>query len=128
MEAEYITERLNPRKVETKVIYQSPVSQLCDDMEDKVETKVVDPGIPSRVSTDTIQTLANLYQRYETAIENRLIRLSNQLERIQRLRGGERITAPLNVEINVQYETSLSLASFGNPASVNEKTDEIEDQ
>jgi hypothetical protein len=48
MEAEYITERLNPRKVETKVIYQSPVSQLCDDMEDKVETKVVDPGIPSR--------------------------------------------------------------------------------
>jgi hypothetical protein len=104
MEAEYITECLNPKEVETKVIYQNPLSQISQEFEDKVETMVVDPGLPARVSPGTVQTLGNLYQRYETTIENRLIRLSNQLERIQGLRGSERITTPVAVDVTVQNE------------------------
>ena len=39
-------------------------------------------------------------QRYETAIENRLFKTLHELERLQRLRGGQFVTAPLIIESN----------------------------
>lgn len=127
-EAEYLTDCLNPRQVDSKVIRQSEYSQMREEMQDEVETTVIDPGLPARVAPDTVEKLASLYQRYETAIENRLIRLSNQLERIQRLRRGDRVPAPVNVDVNVNSDQTTPMASFGNSASQHEETDENEAQ
>jgi hypothetical protein len=48
-----------------------------------------------------VETLESKFQRYETQLENRLIRLFNELERIQRMRAGESVPAPVNVNVAV---------------------------
>ena len=48
------------------------------------------------MSNGTLEKL----QRYETATENRLYKALHELERLQRLRGGQFVTAPLIIESN----------------------------
>ena len=40
--------------------------------------------------------------RYETTIERQLYRAVDQLERLQRVRGGEIVPPPINVQLNGQ--------------------------
>jgi hypothetical protein len=45
--------------------------------------------------------LASGFQRYETALENKLYRAINQLERLQRTRKGEFVPAPESIDIAI---------------------------
>ena len=95
LEAEYITARLNPPVTETRGGLLLPKDGLLG------ETIVLDPGIPAHLSVEGVEHLVEKFQRYETAIENRLFRTLNQLERMQRLRQGDQLPAPVNVEVGV---------------------------
>ena len=54
---------------------------------------------PSSLSPTGAITLVSGFRRYETAIENRLYRAINQLERLQRTRKGEFVPAPESVDV-----------------------------
>jgi len=89
LEAEYITGVIHPP-------VQKPI------IDDPWAPTVVDPGMPVAVSALSAINLVSGFQRYETAIENKLYRAINQLERWQRARRGEFVPAPeiLDVSIN----------------------------
>jgi len=55
---------------------------------------IINPGLPASVGAQGAVSLASGFQRYETAIENKLYRAINQLERLQRARRGEFVPAP----------------------------------
>lgn len=48
-----------------------------------------------------VETLETKFQRYETQLENRLLRLLNEYERIQRMRNGDAVAAPLSVNVTI---------------------------
>lgn len=109
LEAEFITGELNPP------ITKKEGGLLSHDFEDLTgKTVVLDPGLPAQLSTLALDSLVGKFQRYETAIENKLFRAMNQLERMQRIRLGEKLPAPATVEVGVHVENQ-QLASFGNP-------------
>lgn len=109
LEAEFITSEVNP-----------PITKKIDGQLNRDfslltgKTVVIDPGLPAQLSTLALDSLVGKFQRYETAIENKLYRTMNQLERIQRIRLGEKIPAPASLDIDVHMEKE-TLASFGNP-------------
>ena len=53
------------------------------------EPGVIDEGLPAAVGAVSAINLVSGFQRYETALENKLYRAINQLERLQRTRRGE---------------------------------------
>jgi hypothetical protein len=111
LEAEFITAELHPPVTET--IYPDGNKPAWTEMveRDYGKTVVLDPGLPARLSASNIETLQK-FQRYETAIENKLYRALNQLERLQRMRRGDKIPAPATADVIVHHEGAL--ASFGN--------------
>jgi hypothetical protein len=46
------------------------------------------------------QPVVDKILRYETSLERQLYRAMNQLERLQRLRNGERVPPPLAVQVS----------------------------
>ena len=76
------------------------------------------PGTGPSLSQMAIDSLITKFQRYETAIENKLYRPMNQLERLQRLRRGDPIAAPASVDVSLHPDPDLlqetTMASFGN--------------
>ena len=112
LEAEFVTAQLNP-----------PVTEVDPDLETMLgRTAVIDPGLPARIPADALGVLANTIARYETAIENRLFRALNQLERMQRLRQGEKIPLPVSLDFAVHVD-GQPLASFGNPPPAQGETE-----
>jgi hypothetical protein len=109
LEAEFLTAQLNPPVTETQL---SPVNAIAE--MDADQTVVLDPGIPARLAAAAADALVNTFSRYETAIENKLFRAMNQLERLQRLRRGEHVPAPVSADVGIHSGKEL-LASFGNP-------------
>jgi hypothetical protein len=89
LEAEYITGEIHP-----------PVKG--QGMQDILDPGIIEPGMPAAVGALGAINLVSGFQRYETAIENKLYRAINQLERLQRARLGEFVPAPeaLDVSIN----------------------------
>lgn len=76
-EKEYMQATLNPRIVVVK------------DALDGWETKkiiVENEGYVPKVGEDAVEKLSATYLRYETAIENRLYRALNELQKLQKLR------------------------------------------
>jgi hypothetical protein len=53
-----------------------------------------------QIKTATVSVLVNLFARYEVTTENRLYKAMHELERIQRIRKGEKINAPLAIDVN----------------------------
>jgi hypothetical protein len=92
LEAEYITEQLNPP------IREAGVLANLDQLE---EGALVDPGIPARMPYEGVQRLVNTFQRYETAIALRLSRTLHELERVQRMRKGDHVPAPAAVDVTI---------------------------
>ena len=88
LEAEYITGEIHP-----------PVKQSLDDL---LMPSVVEPGLPAAVGALGAMTLASGFQRYETALENKLYRAINQLERLQRMRRGEFVPPPETMDVSIQ--------------------------
>jgi hypothetical protein len=117
LEAEFITAQLNPPVTEK----QGGSMDAALDGLLYGQVVVTDPGLPARLSAASADTLANTFARYETALENRLFRCLNQLERVQRLRQGENIPAPATVDVAVHAD-GQPLASFGNPPQLQEET------
>ena len=74
---------------------------------------MLDPGLPAPLPESAVEHLVGRFQRYETAIENKLYRAMNQLERLQRLRLGEKLPAPATLDMGVHLDQE-PLASFGN--------------
>jgi hypothetical protein len=110
LEAEAFTAALNPP---TTIFHPARSSDLDDFIG---RTEVVDPGLVAQIPNAAIDQINRTILRYETAIENKLFRWQNQLERLQRLRRGEKIPAPANIELNVH--TPGDVASFGNSGSI----------
>jgi hypothetical protein len=100
LEAEFLTAQLNPPVTERQ-------GGMDSDLEAMLNGRIVvtDPGLPARLSADAVDALANTFARYETMTENRVYRALNQLERMQRLRRGEKLPLPASGE---------PLGSFGN--------------
>ena len=109
LEAEFTTAQLNLPITKTR-----PSLMQTLDSENSEEVVVMDPGIPSRLSAEAVDALASKFGRYETQIENRLFRHLHELERLQRLRHGEHVPAPVCVDVAVHAD-GQPLASFGNP-------------
>ncbi len=114
LEAEFTTAQLNPPIVETKIIETGEMTKFMEGQYDVTETIVQDAGLPARLSIEDVGAMIDKFQRYETAIENKLYRAMNQLERMQRQRRGEQIPPPATGDIGV-HVTGGPLASFGNP-------------
>lgn len=116
LEAELITAQLNPALTET-VYPDGKIPEWTRIVEqDYGKTVVVDPGLPCRLGASAIEILINTCLRYETANENKLYRALNQLERLQRMRRGDKIPAPAAADVNIHHE-GTGVASFGNSAS-----------
>ena len=94
MEAEYIRGELHP------VIRGKSSSERVRWR----ERPVLDPGLPATMKAGSVVVLEGIFQRYETAMENKLYRAMNELERLQRMRQGERISAPAVVDVAVHTE------------------------
>ena len=101
LEAEYITAVLNPPLHE-----KDPIGELTASF----QGPVVDPGLPASISAGSVESLVRIFQRYESNISNRLFRTLHELERLQRMRQGERLPAPTAVDVSVHAETG-TLAS-----------------
>jgi hypothetical protein len=91
LEAEYITAEIHP-----------PV--ISEGLECSMAPSVIDPGVPASVGALGANNLVSCFQRYETAIENRLYRAINQLERLQRARRGEFVPAPEALDVSVHAD------------------------
>jgi hypothetical protein len=92
LEAEYITEVLHPPVREPSVL------ESLDRMDDGT---LVDPGLPATMRYEGVQRLVSTFQRYETAIDLKLFRTLHELERTQRMRVGEKLPAPVAVDITL---------------------------
>jgi hypothetical protein len=91
LEAEFITGEIHPPVMSTLI------PDLC-------EPTVIEPGMPTAVGALSAMNLASGFQRYETAIENKLYRAINQLERLQRVRRGEFVPAPESIDVSMHSE------------------------
>jgi len=88
LEAEYITAEIHP--------------QVLGDFPGSTRRPIIDLGVPAAVDGRSAMRLASGFQRYETALENKLYRALNYLERLQRTRKGEFVPPPQTVDVAIQ--------------------------
>lgn len=88
LEAEYITAEIH-----------LPVQEQL--LPDVLERPIVESELPAAVGSLSAINLVSGFQRYETAIENKLYRAINQLERTQRMRRGEFVPAPAALDVSI---------------------------
>ena len=98
LEAEYITSVLNPPTREPDLIFN---------IGETFEGAMVDPGLPAVMNFESVQPLVSVFQRYESTIAHRLFRILHELERLQRIRCGERVPAPTTLDVSVHHETGM---------------------
>jgi hypothetical protein len=91
LEAEYITSEIHP-----------PVK--APTLEEAFEPEIIEVGVPAAVGALGAINLVSGFQRYETAIENKLYRAISQLERLQRARRGDFVPVPGTLDVSVQLE------------------------
>jgi len=87
LEAEYITAEIHP--------------SVRDQVLPALECPTIEPEFSATVGSVGAINLVSGFQRYETAIENKLCRAINQLERLQRTRRGEFVPAPEALDVSV---------------------------
>lgn len=99
VETEYMKSLLNPHETHIEGGFEMPIIG-------EPEVEVVDKqGYVPQIDRTTIETLSNTFGRYETTIENKLYKAIHELERMQRLRRGDLVTAPLAIDV--------AMGSFG---------------
>ena len=94
LEAEYITSVLNPPTRDAPF----------PDFDEMHKGPIVDPGLPAQMAYENVQPLVGVFQRYESMIALKLYRTLHELERLQRLRQGERLPAPAAVDVSVHTD------------------------
>jgi hypothetical protein len=67
---------------------------------------VVDPGLPALADAERFGPLVSIFQRYETSIENKLIRAMHEVERLRRIKQGERLPAPIALDATVNIDSN----------------------
>lgn len=94
-ETEYMKSRLDPREVHIEGgIQLIPMGEP--------ERVVVDnEGYVPKLDGSVIEYISSSFSRYETSIENKLYRAMHELERIQRQRGGDNVSAPIALEVGM---------------------------
>jgi len=103
LEAEYITAILNP-----PIRAADPIG----DFDKAFKGAIIDPGLPAPMPCESVQALVRIFQRYESTFALRLFRTLHELERLQRMRRGERLPAPTTVDVNVHASSTQSVDSF----------------
>jgi len=98
LEAEYITSELNP-----PIHGPAPLA----DGTNLFQGAMLDPGLPAAISFEIAQQLVSVYSRYESTFAYRLFRTLHELERLQRMRQGERVPAPATLDVNVHADTRI---------------------
>jgi len=93
LEAEYITGELHP-PVRGKGEHEVIAEVFCG-------RGVIDEGLPAAIGAASAVNLFSGFQRYETALDNKLYRTINLLERVQRTRRGEFVPAPQAVDLSI---------------------------
>jgi hypothetical protein len=104
LEAEYITAEIHPPVLGPTL--PDPKNLLSGPPE------VIDPGIPAAIGPLGAVNLVAGFQRYETSIENKLYRAINELERMQRMRGGEYVPARQVLDVSL-HSRSENMGSLG---------------
>jgi hypothetical protein len=94
LEAEFITAALNPPTYDS----------VFPDFDELDKGPIVDPGLPAPMQCENVQRLVCVFQRYETMISQRLFRTLHELERLQRIRQGERLPAPVAIDVNLHND------------------------
>ena len=85
-EAEFMRLKLEPRIVR-------PMIALME------LDEVVREGYKPTMQPEDVEHLGRTYLRYEIAIENRLYKAMHELERLQRMRNGEDVHAPMVLDV-----------------------------
>jgi hypothetical protein len=67
---------------------------------------VIDPGLPALADAERFGPLVSIFQRYETSIENKLIRSMHELERLRRIKQGEGLPAPIALDVTVNSDSN----------------------
>jgi hypothetical protein len=96
LEAEQITSILNP------AIYgegENPLKDLFPP-----PAPLVDPGLPTSISCETLAARVTPFQRNQTSIENSMYRAMNQVERLDRMQQGEHLPGPVAVDVAVHSD------------------------
>jgi hypothetical protein len=99
LQGEYITSVLHP--VQHK-------KDLFKDLDFQFNGEITDPGVPAAICPAAVEHIVTQHERYSTGIFNRLHRALNSLERVQRLRQGENVSAPVAVDVSVHAVTQES--------------------
>jgi len=58
-------------------------------------------GPPTYFRSTSFRKVAELINRYDTSLTNQLFRLLHELERMQRMHGGDRVPAPITADVSV---------------------------
>ena len=61
--------------------------------------EVIQEGYKATLLPDDVEHLGKTYLRYEVAIENRMYKAMHELERLQRMRKGEDVHAPMVLDV-----------------------------
>jgi hypothetical protein len=93
MEADYITDQLHPAK--TAHSPEDLIEMTCE---------IIDPGQPAPLKKHMVEPLVTTFQRQQTSIANEISRSTNQLERLQRMRQGERLPAPATGDLTLHSQ------------------------
>ncbi|MEK6785509.1 MAG: hypothetical protein AABY61_08515 [Nitrospirota bacterium] len=107
LEARFITGELHPPISKKEGGFEVDLEEFAGKL------VVIDPGIPAPLKPTALDSLTGKFQRYETAIENKLYRALHELERLQRGRKGEKLPVPATVDVGLHSDHE-QLASFGN--------------
>lgn len=97
LEAEYITGVLNP-------VTRGPGLGLGEEL---LEGAILDPGLPAVMDSESARPLVCVFQRYGTTSAHGLFRMLHELERLQRMRRGENVQAPVTVDLNVHDDNAM---------------------
>lgn len=97
-EQEYMKATLNPRVVKTHGVPSAYDLGLLKD-------EVVNEGYVPQLTHEHIQKLSDVYSRYEITLENRLLKVIHELERLVAIRKGIRVP---QATVNV-----IQMGSFG---------------
>ena len=95
LEAEYITGEVTSPKF-MRTMHEAEIDKFAE----KAGVEVA-WGFHPRLGQPEVEHLTDTFQRYETAIENKLYRAVHELERLQRIRRGEQVPAPAALEVGV---------------------------
>jgi hypothetical protein len=111
LEPEEIHRRLTAKDWSDDLIWQALI-EICDERKQHCEEQIEsleNQKRKNRLKVQVIKKLGSIPKkdeldrllRYEGAIERQFYRAMNQLERLQRLRSGDKVPAPVELDVNV---------------------------